>query len=35
VILPKWDDSLTLPPTFDEYMQEQPVAAGSRQEKQD
>ncbi len=35
VVLPKWDDSLALPPTFDEYMQEQPVAAGSNQGKQD
>ncbi len=27
VVLPEWDDSLTLPPTFDEYMQKQQSGA--------
>jgi general secretion pathway protein D len=35
VILPEWDDSLALPPTFDEYMQEQQPPAVTEQGKQD
>ena len=35
VVLPEWDDSLSLPPTFDEYMQQQPVADGTKAGKQD
>jgi len=34
VVLPEWDDSLSLPPTFDEYMQQQPDIDGG-QGKQD
>ena len=35
VVLPEWDDSLSLPPTFDEYMQQQPVTDGTQPGKQD
>lgn len=37
VVLPEWDDSLALPPTFDEYMnKQQPPAAGAAEpRKQD
>ena len=35
VVLPEWDDSLSLPPTFDEYMQQQPVTDGAKAGKQD
>ncbi len=35
VILPQWDDSLALPPTFDEYMHKQQPAAATEQRKQD
>lgn len=37
VVLPEWDDSLTLPPTFDEYMNKQgtPAPATEQQGKQD
>ena len=35
VVLPEWDDSLTLPPTFDEYMQQQQPEADAGQGKQD
>lgn len=37
VVLPEWDDSLTLPPTFDEYMNKQgtPAAATEQPGKQD
>ncbi|MGP9802993.1 type II secretion system secretin GspD [Rheinheimera sp. NSM] len=35
VVLPQWDDSLALPPTFDEYMQEQQPPAVTEQGKQD
>ena len=35
VVLPEWDDSLTLPPTFDEYMNQQPVTDGTKPGKQD
>ncbi|WP_166838173.1 type II secretion system secretin GspD [Rheinheimera pleomorphica] len=35
VVLPEWDDSLSLPPTFDEYMQQQPVTDGTKPGKQD
>ncbi|GAA0565945.1 type II secretion system secretin GspD [Rheinheimera aquimaris] len=37
VVLPEWDDSLALPPTFDEYMdkQQQPAAGAAEPRKQD
>ncbi|PKM17967.1 MAG: type II secretion system protein GspD [Gammaproteobacteria bacterium HGW-Gammaproteobacteria-15] len=35
VVLPEWDDSLTLPPTFDDYMNKQQPPAGVDQGKQD
>jgi len=35
VVLPEWDDSLTLPPTFDDYMNKQQPPAGVEQGKQD
>lgn len=37
VVLPEWDDSLTLPPTFDEYMNKQqlPAAGAAEPRKQD
>ena len=35
VVLPEWDDSLTLPPTFDEYINQQPVTEGAKSGKQD
>ena len=35
VVLPQWDDSLTLPPTFDEYINQQPVADAVKPGKQD
>jgi general secretion pathway protein D len=35
VVLPEWDDSLTLPPTFDDYMNKQQPPAGIEQGKQD
>ncbi|MEO3680041.1 type II secretion system secretin GspD [Rheinheimera fenheensis] len=37
VVLPEWDDSLTLPPTFDEYMNKQgtPAPATEQPGKQD
>ena len=35
VVLPEWDDSLALPPTFDEYMNQQPVTDGTKPGKQD
>ncbi|GAB2927051.1 type II secretion system secretin GspD [Rheinheimera gaetbuli] len=35
VVMPEWDDSLTLPPTFDEYINKQPVADAAKSGKQD
>ena len=35
VVLPEWDDSLSLPPTFDEYMQKQQSDIDGGQGKQD
>lgn len=37
VVLPEWDDSLALPPTFDEYMNKQqlPAAGAAEPRKQD
>jgi general secretion pathway protein D len=35
VVLPQWDESLTLPPTFDEYINKQQPATAAEQGKQD
>ncbi|KUM52117.1 type II secretion system secretin GspD [Rheinheimera sp. EpRS3] len=35
VVMPEWDESLTLPPTFDDYMNKQQPPAGVEQGKQD
>ncbi|MBZ9613030.1 type II secretion system secretin GspD [Rheinheimera maricola] len=35
VVLPEWDESLVLPPTFDDYMNQQPVTDSSKAGKQD
>lgn len=35
VVLPEWDDSLALPPTFDEYMNKQQQPAPAEPRKQD
>ncbi|WP_027669359.1 type II secretion system secretin GspD [Rheinheimera baltica] len=36
VVLPEWDDSLSLPPTFDEYInKQQPAEVGTDEGKQD